>query len=77
MPSPRCPQHNVALRCPACTGSEGGKTMTPARTLASRANAVKARAARMRRYAASLEPEPCFYCGPGAHLPGCPTTGAS
>lgn len=38
----RCPKHpHVTLRCPACAGSKGGKSTSPAKVKAAKKNAKK------------------------------------
>ena len=46
MTPPRCPQHGLELRCPACTGAAGGESRSPAKVAASRVTVAQARAVR-------------------------------
>jgi len=41
-----CPTCGHPMRCPACTGGQGGKSTSPKKAAAAKANATKPRKAR-------------------------------
>ena len=44
MPEPTCPTCGHPMRCPACTGGQGGRSTSPKKAAAAKVNASKPRA---------------------------------